>query len=122
MAFNGDEGSIVTLDEAAGWTANYRETITTGEIIGQFVGREKLLEILNQPGCKGIRIYYGIGDDGLKNMILVGATADEDDMIEGIIVEKIKPSASSLCNVGYKAPSVITIFPPEDSLTFFVIS
>lgn len=91
MAFNGDEGSIVTLDEAAGWTANYRETITTGEIIGQFVGREKLLDILNQPGCKGIRIYYGIGDDRLKNMILVGATADEDDMIEGIIVEKIKP-------------------------------
>lgn len=89
MAFNGDEGSIVTLNEAAGWTANYRETITPGEIIGQFVGREKLLDILNQPGCKGIRIYYGIGDDDLKNLILVGATADEDDMIEGIIVERL---------------------------------
>ena len=91
MAFNGDEGSIVTLDEAAGWTANYRETISTGEIIGQFVGREKLLDILNQPGCKGIHIYYGIGDDGKKNLILVGATADEDDMIEGIIVERLMP-------------------------------
>jgi hypothetical protein len=90
MAFNGDEGSIVTLDEAAGWTAKYRETITTGEIIGQFVGREKLLDILNQPGCKGIRIYYGIGDDDLKNLILVGATADENDMTEGIIVDKVK--------------------------------
>lgn len=89
MAFNGDEGSIVTLDEAAGWTANYRETITTGEIIGQFVGREKLLDILNQPGCKGIRIYYGIGDDGKKNMILVGATADQNDMCEGVIVERL---------------------------------
>ena len=91
MAFNGDEGSIVTLDEAAGWTANDRETISTGEIIGQFVGREKLLDILNQPGCKGIHIYYGIGDDGKKNLILVGATADEDDMIEGIIVERLMP-------------------------------
>lgn len=91
MAFNGDEGSIVTLDEAAGWTANYRETITTGEIIGQFVGREKLLDILNQPGCKGIRIYYGIGDDGNKNMILVGATADQNDMCEGVILEKLVP-------------------------------
>ena len=98
MAFNGDEGSIVTLDEAAGWTANYRETITTGEIIGQFVGREKLLDILNQPGCKGIRIYYGIGDDGKKNLSLVGATADENDMCNGIIVDKVlacPPTCSS---------------------------
>jgi hypothetical protein len=88
MSFNGDEGSVVTLDEASGWTANYRNTIPDGEIIAQFVGRDKLLEILNQEGCMGIRFYYGIGDDGKKNLIAVGATSDEDDMVEGVILEK----------------------------------
>jgi hypothetical protein len=91
MAFNGDEGSVVTLAEASGWTANYRRTIPAGEIISQFVGKNQLMKILNQKGCMGVRVYYGIGDDGKKNLIFVGATADENDMIDGIIVEKVVP-------------------------------
>ncbi len=91
MAFNGDEGSVVTLAEASGWTANYRRTVPAGEIISQFVGRNKLMEILNQDDCMGVRIYYGIGDDGKKNLILVGAEADENDMVDGIIVERLSP-------------------------------
>ncbi len=91
MAFNGDEGSVVTLAEASGWTANYRRTVREGEIIAQFVGREKLLEILDQEGCMGIRLYYGIGDDGKKNIVAVGAAADENDMTEGVILERFLP-------------------------------
>jgi hypothetical protein len=91
MAFNGDEGSVVTLAEASGWTANYRKTIPAGEIIAQFVGKNQLMKILNQKGCMGVRIYYGIGDDGKKNIILVGAGSDENDMVDGIIIEKIIP-------------------------------
>jgi hypothetical protein len=88
MAFNGNEGSVVTLAEASGWTANYRRTIASGEIIAQFVGRKKLLEILDQEDCMGIRFYYGIGDDGKKNLIGVGVTSDKNDMVDGVIVEK----------------------------------
>lgn len=89
MAFNGDEGSVVTLAEASGWTANYRRTIPAGEIIGQFVGKNQLMKILNQKGCMGIRFYYGIGDDGKKNLIAVGAGSDENDMVDGIILERM---------------------------------
>ena len=88
MAFNGDEGSVVTLADASRWTANYRKTIPTGEIIAQFVGRDKLLEILDQEGCMGIRFYYGIGDDGKKNLIAVVAGSDENDMVDGVILER----------------------------------
>ena len=91
MAFNGDEGTVVSLDDASRWTANYRRTIDSGEITAQFVGKNKLLEILEQDDCVGVRIYYGIGDDGKKNLVLVGAKADENDMEEGIIVEKLSP-------------------------------
>ena len=89
MAFNGDEGAVVTLVEASGWTANYRKTIPAGEIIAQFVGKNQLMKILNQKGCMGVRVYYGIGDDGKKNLIFVGATADENDMVNGILIEKV---------------------------------
>jgi hypothetical protein len=91
MAFNGDEGSEVTLSEASAWTSNYRRTIPSGEIVGQFVGKNKLMKILNQRGCMGVRLYYGIGDDGKKNLIAVGAGSDENDMTEGVILEKFFP-------------------------------
>ncbi len=91
MAFNGDEGSVVTLAEASGWTANYRKTIPAGEIIGQFFGKNQILKILNQKGCMGIRFYYGIGNDGKKNIIAVGAGSDENDMVDGIILEYAFP-------------------------------
>ena len=91
MAFNGDEGSVVTLTDASRWTANYRKTVPVGEITAQFVGKNQLLKILNQTGCMGIRLYYGIGDDGLKNIVAVGAGADENDMTSGIILEKFLP-------------------------------
>ncbi len=88
MAFDGNEGSVVSLDDASRWTANYRNTIQEGDTLAQFVGKEKLLEVLNQEGCMGIRFYYGISDEGEKNLIGVGAASDEDDMVDGVIIEK----------------------------------
>lgn len=89
MSFNGTEGTVVTLNDASGWTANFRATISSGDIIAHFVGKQKINAILEQEGCMGIRIYYGIDDDGEKNLILVGVAADENDMVNGVIVEKL---------------------------------
>jgi len=97
MAFNGDEGKVVTLADASVWTANYRKTIPADEIIAHFFGKNQLLKILNQKGCVGIRFYYGIGDDGIKNIVAVGATSDQNDMTNGIILEyafRCKPYCS----------------------------
>jgi hypothetical protein len=90
MAFRGDEGEVVTLNDAAKWTANYRATIQHGERIGHFFGMNKINDILNQPGCVGIRMYHGL-DNGEKVLILVGVTADENDMENGVIVERSQP-------------------------------
>ena len=42
MSFNGNEGAVVSLDDAAGWTANFRKTINEGDIIALFAGKDKL--------------------------------------------------------------------------------
>ncbi len=97
MAFNGNEGSIVTLREAATWTADYRKTISTGDVLAQFYGRNKIQEILDQEGCMGIRIYHGLDDNGKRILILVGADRDENDMVNGIIVE-IGPKCPPICS------------------------
>ena len=88
MSFNGNEGEFVTLGDASRWTANYRNTIQPGEVIAEFQGKEKLLELLNQEGCVGIRFYYAINDEGQKVLVLVGADSNENDMENGLILDK----------------------------------
>src|SRR5690606_37125443 len=88
MAFNGSEASVVTLEEASDWTANFRATVQPGEIIGHFFGKDVLQRILSQDGCMGIRIYYGKEENGTNNLVLVGADASENDMTNGVIAER----------------------------------
>ena len=98
MSFNGDEGTVVTLKEASVWTANYRKNIPVGGTIAHFVGKNKLNMILQQKDCVGVRIYYGIDEKGNKNLVLVGADANENDLANGVIVEyfpKCPPKCSS---------------------------
>jgi hypothetical protein len=91
MAFDGNEGTEVSLEDAARWTKNYRKTIEQGEIIAQFIGKNQLLKLLEQDDCMGVRFYYGINDEGLKNLVAVGADAAENDLEKGIIIEKMNP-------------------------------
>lgn len=81
MAFNGSEGSKISVREGGDMTANYR-TANPGERKGHFFGRDLLMEILEQEGCMGIRMYYGIDDDGEKQLVICGADASEDDMLD----------------------------------------
>lgn len=90
MAFDGTEGEEITMTVASGWTENYRDEMATGDPKGHFFGKDILNDLLDQTGCMGIRIYYGINDSDEKVLILAGAKANEDDM-EELIVDKSKP-------------------------------
>lgn len=87
MAFDGNEGEVVALRDASSWTRAYRDQMEEGDPKGHFLGRNKLLQILNQDGAKGIRFYYAI-EDGQKTLVAVAADADENDLFEGTIVER----------------------------------
>ncbi|MBO2009375.1 hypothetical protein J4E00_09960 [Siccationidurans soli] len=57
-----------------------------GQVSAYFVGREILQQILNQPGCMGIRFYYGI-NSGVPQLVAVGADSKENDLLgDGFIV------------------------------------
>ena len=96
MAFDGKEGEVVSLDDAARWTENYREA-NQGAIKAHMVGKDKLSSILGQSGCVGVRIYYGIDDDSNACLVLVGVTAEGSDITSGIIVERL-PFCPPVCD------------------------
>ncbi len=88
MAFTGNEAEEFPLETASEWTKNYRETINNGEPIAHFFGKDIIQRILNQPDCMGIRIYYALDENGKKQLIIVGANAEENDIYNGIIAER----------------------------------
>lgn len=79
MAFNGTEGEEITLANASSMTKKYRHDYPN-QTLGHFFGKEIIERILDQSDAMGIRVYYGIDEDGKKQLILVGVDADENDL------------------------------------------
>ena len=88
MAFTGNEGEMVPLDQAAEWTANYRNSDHFDGVNAMFYGKNKLMSLLNQRGCVGIRIYKAIDEKGNPIMVLVGADSNQNDMTGQYILER----------------------------------
>lgn len=98
MPFNGTEGSAITLNEAATLTANYRAK-TQDVVNAIFMGRDLLNQILAQPDCMGIRVYYAFNEvTNQPTMVFVGADAMENDMTSGIIADSGTPCPPS-CSI-----------------------
>lgn len=85
MAFDGTEGEFISVDEGAAMTKEWRDKGCC-ETKGVFYGREKILALLNQAECKGIRMYFAENEKGLKTLVLVGAKADENDILSNNLV------------------------------------
>jgi hypothetical protein len=86
MAFTGNEGHDISLNDAVRFTAVYREE-KGGEFLGAYFGKEAIKKILNQQECVGIRIYNAIDDSSKLTFVLVGVTADNNDMTGGELAE-----------------------------------
>lgn len=89
MAFDGTEGGEITLTSAGAMTAKYRRD-NPNQILAHFFGKDIITKILDQEGCIGLRLYHGVDEDGKKELVIVGADSDENDMLE-IVVDLSRP-------------------------------
>lgn len=98
MSFNGNEGDFITLREGSEMTKRYRNTIQPGEVIGVFMGKEKIQAILDQSECKGIRFYFARNERNENTLVLVGADANQNDIVDGLIADKAYPCPQTCGN------------------------
>jgi len=78
--FNGTEGDPITLDVASSWFVNYN-TKNVQSATSHFFGSSVLKKILAVSGSMGIRIYYSIDDAGNKQLLLIGADSQGNDLL-----------------------------------------
>ena len=48
----------------------------------RFIGRELVEKILAQEGCVGIRSYFAETEDGKRDLVMVGANQEENDIVQ----------------------------------------
>ena len=78
----------ISLAEAAALTKSYRAA--SEEKAGAF-HKDQVLELLNQPGCVALRIYYGRQADGKPALVLTGVDKADSDITAGVILEQHLP-------------------------------
>lgn len=87
MALTGKEGGPIERADARRWTANYRAS-GTGKTNSHLFGAETVKQLLEQPGCVGLRLYYALNDEGQQQMLLVATDAEGSDLPESDVLDK----------------------------------
>jgi hypothetical protein len=78
----------ITLGQARALLAKRPQGIAAR---GGHFPREAIEAILAQPGCKGIRFYYGTNPDGTTAIVLVGIDETGTDMDSGELIDNHYP-------------------------------
>lgn len=101
--FNGSEGAYISQATAKSLGTNYVNSsryAISGYIKAHFIGRDKLIEILNQNSCMGLRIYYGtdVSTTGpaTPELVMVGTDENGNDiLLNALILDSTFPCPPS---------------------------
>lgn len=91
MSFNPNQDHSISLAAAAAMTKDYRDA-NPGARLGGFFGKDALQAIIDQTDCVGITYYFALDDNNELTLVLVGAKADENDMINGELADNSLPN------------------------------
>ena len=76
----------IALAEAASHTRRHREAQVSA-VTAETFHADQVRQLLAQPGCAALRIYYGRGEQGAPTLVLVGADAAGADLTGGDLLE-----------------------------------
>ncbi|HEV8599355.1 MAG TPA: hypothetical protein VGQ69_08360 [Gemmatimonadales bacterium] len=94
----------IPLAAAAALTRRYRDGIGKGAQKACAFHADQVRELLAQPGCVALRIYYGKQEDGEESLVLVGLDADDQEITGGVLLD-----------FGYPCPPFCTDDSPLNS-------
>ena len=80
---------FITVKEAVKLTHAFQESeFGNSQTISAIFEKEIILQILNQEGCEGIKIYNALNEENKITFVLVGYNKDFNDMTDGYIADK----------------------------------
>lgn len=104
MEQNSNGGEQISLALAKELTSEFRKQFPNA-VKANLISADNMMKILEQPGCKGIRIYNGLNTStGNITPVIVATDINGNDLSHGVIMDKLKPcptdcdNSSELCN------------------------
>ena len=85
--FTGEENHSITTSEALTFLKQFREHYGPEAAAGVFFDKQAMQAILDQPEAVGLRYYYGTDMFGQTQLVLVGAKANRNDLLEGALLK-----------------------------------
>ena len=92
----------ISLAAATELTRRYRESAPAGAVKAGMFPRSSFETILKQPGCLGIRIYFGRNAKNELSLVMVGVDSDGKDMTQDELMDNNFP-CPPFCDDGDKA-------------------
>ena len=78
-------GAEISIETATEFTKSYADA-HPNENLSYHLGRNIIEQILAQPGCVGMRFYYGYNTQGQKTLVYVGMDASGNDLVKKTMV------------------------------------
>lgn len=99
--YDGSDGARIDLTVARQWAQNYRSTFPN-DIRSYYFGRDILDQILLQPGCTGIRIYFAINAQNERTLLIAGVDSSGDTMLP--VSPVVMPGENSILDFIFPCP------------------
>ena len=80
-------GEEVGYEMGTEFITNYRNANPT-EVLSYVIGKNILEQLMNQPGCEGVRFYNAINENGQRTLVYVGIDQDGNNIFEHTFVNE----------------------------------
>jgi hypothetical protein len=87
LHLTGAENHSISLEEAVDMTTRYRISVPEGSVLAESFGRDAISAILAHPKCAGLKAYYGMKEDGVRVLVLIGVDSEGRDLTNGVIAD-----------------------------------
>ena len=77
--------SNISFQETKHIINNSQRIAATDAVIAEYFGKDVVDKILAQPGCAGVRMYYGKQSSGRSGVLIIGYDRTGKDMVSGVL-------------------------------------
>jgi hypothetical protein len=78
--YTAEVGEDIGYEKGAKMIKNYYDQ-NQDDVLAHFMGKNMIEALLAQPGAVGIRMFHGINEIGLKQLVLVGVDANGNNLV-----------------------------------------
>jgi len=86
-------GQSISTQDATALTNIHRVSVSSDDVLVHYFGKDVVEKTMKQPGCVGVRTYYGKHANGKSGFVIVGVDKNGTDMKSYATT----PGGSKLC-------------------------